>query len=48
VDYIQKKIKGGKMQKKEFVNRINFLLNGLCILYKLNKEKKNKKLIIVS
>lgn len=43
MDYIQKKMKGGKMQKKEVVNRINFLLNGLHILDKLNKDKKNKK-----
>jgi hypothetical protein len=43
MDYIQKKMKGGKMQKKEVVNRINFLLNGLRILDKLNKDKKNKK-----
>jgi len=34
---IYKKIKGGKDEKK-VVNRINFLLNGLCILDKLRKN----------
>jgi hypothetical protein len=43
MDYIQKKMRGGKMQKREVVNRINFLLNGLRILDKLNKDKKKRR-----
>ncbi len=36
-------MKGGNMNKKEIVNRINFLLGGFRILDKIKKSGKRKK-----
>jgi hypothetical protein len=43
MDYINRKMKGGKMTNKEVANRINFLLNGLRILDRIKKSGKKGK-----
>jgi hypothetical protein len=43
MEYINKNAKGGKMNNKEIVNRINFLLGGFRILDRIKQNGKKRK-----
>jgi hypothetical protein len=42
IEYINRKMNGGKMIRREVANRINFLLNGLRILDRIKKDGKKR------